>query len=89
MFRAVVLETFGALIAVLALVSAIEWAARWFSRPAMMSIQRKNRERIEKEVDLTCATHGKISEDDALLIDGNSVCPHCYRAARLREETGR
>lgn len=39
-----------------------------------------NRRRIERAAALTCATHGRLTEDDLVrLPSGDRVCPVCYQ----------
>lgn len=44
--------------------------------------QIRNRERIDREADLTCPVHGLQRETDLVrLPTGEPLCPHCYKEA--------
>lgn len=44
--------------------------------------QNRNRERIEKELDLVCPVHGAHTEDQLVRLEsGERICPECFREA--------
>ena len=44
--------------------------------------QNRNREAIERELDLVCSIHGKhIKEQLVRLESGERICPDCFREA--------
>ena len=48
----------------------------------LRSRQTKNRERIEREVELVCPIHGAHTEEQLVrLQSGENICPDCFREA--------
>ena len=44
--------------------------------------QNRNRERIEKELDLVCSVHGEHTEAQLVRLEsGERICPECFREA--------
>ena len=44
--------------------------------------QNRNREAIERELDLVCSIHGKHTEAQLVRLDsGERICPECFREA--------
>jgi tRNA 2-selenouridine synthase SelU len=44
--------------------------------------QNRNREAIERELDLVCSIHGKHTEEQLVRLDsGERICPECFREA--------
>jgi len=44
--------------------------------------QNRNRQAIERELDLVCSIHGKHKEEQLVRLDsGERICPDCFREA--------
>jgi hypothetical protein len=44
--------------------------------------QNKNRQAIERELDLVCSIHGEHTEDQLVRLEsGERICPECFRDA--------
>jgi len=48
----------------------------------LRSLQKRNRERIEREVELVCPIHGTHTEEQLVRLEsGERICPECFREA--------
>ena len=44
--------------------------------------QNRNRQEIERELDLVCSVHGEHTENQLVRLDGGErICPECFREA--------
>ena len=70
-------------VASIATVAALVFfVARSSTSLGLRAQQNKNRQAIERELDLVCPIHGEHTEDQLVRLDsGERICPECFREA--------
>ena len=56
------------------------WLIIYFTSAGVRFRQTQNRKRIDNAAEMTCAIHGRRTEDQQVrLASGERVCPDCYK----------
>jgi hypothetical protein len=79
---AILLEGLVFVASIATIVALVFFVLRAMTPLGMRSRQNRNRERIERELELVCPIHGAHEEHELVrLASGDRICPECFRDA--------